>query len=365
MLLHHRRNSGFTVIELLVTIAIIGILVALLIPAVQHVRETSRKTECQNHLHNIGLALASYSATHKGLPPGYAPRVLTPNQSVKGGTPAYAWGTMLLPFVDQKPLYDALDVNLGLLSEATVDPARKPLLERPLNIYLCPSDIAGESMDSAPIGEELQGLYRVEGKRVPESAAGGTSSYVANAGYWATYHPVNLRRRVKLPKLDDERTGPNNGLFYNASHVSESDITDGLSHTLAIGERAWFQGSSTWVGTANLRGRAAGGSAVCLGRVYWRINAIPDPPGILLQPGDQQKVRGDSNARAAFGSYHPGGANFVFADGQARFLAETIDFRNTTEADLVDVTETVPDVELLGVFQKLGIRDDGQVAGTY
>jgi prepilin-type processing-associated H-X9-DG protein len=280
------------------------------------------------------------------------------------GEPAYCWATMLLPYVEQKPLYDQLDVNNIRLGDTAVDPDRKQLLQSPLAIYRCPSDIADDTMDTAPIADSLQILDRTDGVPVEGAVAGATSSYVANCGYWGTYHPAFMIPGTELMNVD-EQTGPNNGLFYNASHVADSDIPDGLSQTIAIGERAWFQGSSTWVGTANLRGRAAGGSAACLSRVFWRINAIPDPPGIMLRPGMQRKIRGESNARSAFGSYHAGGANFVFADGHAMFIAESIDFRNTTEAELVDVRPVVPDVELLGVFQKLGIRNDEQPTGTY
>lgn len=358
------RRPGFTLLELLVSIGVIGILIALLIPAVQHVRESSRRTECQSRLHNIGLALAHYEGVHRGRPAAYAPRRINKALSIAGQEPAYAWGVMLLPYLEEKPLYDALNVNQDLLRDVAVDPARKALLERPLSIYQCRSNMGGPTTESAPVGEDRKRLFR--GPNVPEDAAfGGTSSYVANCGYFETYHPAILKEGAQLVNRGNEETGPNNGLFYNASHVRDGQITDGLSNTLAIGERAWFQGSSTWVGSANLRGNRSGGSAVCLSRVYWRINAIPDPPGTLITPDSKQLIRGESNARSAFGSYHPGGANFLYADGRTHFLNESIDFRNTTESFQIDVPSGVPDEELLGVFQKLGIRNDGQPVGTY
>lgn len=361
------RRTGFSLVELLVVIGIVSILLALILPAVQQSRAAARRAECMSHLRQIGIALHNYHDVHDGFPPGYTPRKIGNGQAhrYRPMYSTYAWGVNLLPFVEQSALYDELDVDQTSLEELLIsDPQRAAALVRTqLEIYRCPDDLAEETLESAPIATKLRFLNRDDGD-VTTAIAGASASYVGNCGYYPPYHAAAATAGVLLDNRD-ERTGPNNGVFWPGSHVRMADITDGASHTIAIGERAWFQGSSTWVGTANVRGDAAGGAGVCLGRVYWRINELPDPPGVLITPRNELKIRGPVTARSGFSSYHAGGANFLFADGSVRFLGENIDHRVTTPPDGVDVTDPVPDAELLGTFQRLGIRDDGLPVGGF
>ena len=195
---------------------------------------------------------------------------------------------------------------------------------------------------------------------------GATSSYVGNAGYYETIHPTTPFPSEADPSVTTfgRRPGFNNGVLYVSSYVRNADITDGASQTIMVGERAWFQGSATWVGTPNIGSPHPAGSAWCLGRVFWRINAIPDPPGVLITPNSSHQLTDPFTARSAFGSYHPGGANFLFADGSVRILSENIDHRVTTEATF-GPSDPFPDQELLGTFQRLGIRNDGLVINGF
>jgi prepilin-type processing-associated H-X9-DG protein len=277
---------------------------------------------------------------------------------------SYAWGAHLLPYLDQSPLYERLNISqsLEMFLETSANPQ---LAQTQLAVFRCPDDLAEETLSTAPMAGNYRDLDRDWPDPTEKGFGGGTASYAANSGYFPTHEPFGPVAGVYLEEYE-RRTGPNNGLFYTGSHVNLSDIADGASNTIAIGERAWFQGSATWVGTSDVLGPDPGGSGVCLGRVYWRINELPDPPGVFMTPGNGEVLPpfSEFTARDGFSSYHPGGANFLFADGSVRFLSENMDSRATTPPRGVDVGP-VPDVELLGTFQLLGIRDDGQPTGTF
>jgi prepilin-type N-terminal cleavage/methylation domain-containing protein/prepilin-type processing-associated H-X9-DG protein len=359
------RRRGVSLVEVLVVIAVIGILIALLLPATQSSRDSSRSLVCRNNLKQIGLALHNYHDVHRLFPPGYAPRIVASDNRWESRHSTYGWATLLLPFMDQAPLYTAIDPAGMTLEDAVEDPTKAPLFVKPLAIYRCPTDIGGDTLQSAPIPPEHKTLD-VDGNGAlgPSNLFGGVSNYVGNAGYFATYHPGSPVPGTLLP-FNKELTGPNNGVFYSASAVSLKDITDGSSNTIAIGERAWFQGAAMWVGSANILGGGPGGAPVCLGRVYWKINEFPDPPGTKIQPGDGNVIGGIRNAREGFGSYHPGGSMFLLADGSVRFISENLESRTTTEPDGVSPLDGLPDPQLLGTLQKLGVRNDGLTIGEF
>jgi prepilin-type N-terminal cleavage/methylation domain-containing protein/prepilin-type processing-associated H-X9-DG protein len=359
------RRQGFSLIEVLVAVFVIGILIALLLPASQSSREAARRLACQNNLKQIGLALHSYHDVHRAFAPGYSPRFVEPDNRWGSRHSTYAWGTTLLPQLEQGALYSQIDPTGPALEDAVDDPVKGALFTKPLAVYRCGSDIGGETLESAPIPPEHKTLD-VDGNGAlgPSKLYGGVSNYVGNAGYFATYHPGSPVPGTLLP-FNQELTGPNNGVFYSGSAVSIGDITDGSSNTLAVGERAWFQGAAMWVGSANVLGGGPGGAPVCLGRVYWKINEFPDPPGTKIQPGSDQVIAGIRNAREGFGSYHPGGCNFLLADGSVRFLNENLESRTTTEPDGVSPLDGLPSPELLGLLQRLGVRNDGLTIGEF
>lgn len=356
-----RPRRGFSLIELLVVMGILAILVALLVPAVLQAREATRRLECQSHLHQIGLALLNYEGTHKVFPAGVTPPPTIPANDPIGVKyqdfySCYGWAVHILPFLEQQALYERLDPGRRTLEELVNDePQLKDLVGTPLAIYRCPVDLCDDTMATSPVHPHWRPLNRNPGGSLPKAQRifGGSSSYVGNSGFFEPRFPIGPPPRKM-----------NNGILYTGSATQMRDITDGPSNTILVGERAWFQGSATWVGSSNVQESFGGGPGTCLGRVYWPINALPDPPAILVTPENDLQIMGEYNARTAFGSYHLGGANFLLADGSVRFLNESIDSHVNVPPQFTP-GKPLPEIELLGVFQRLGMRNDGQVVGQF
>ena len=347
--------------NLIAAVGVVLILAGLLLPRLHQLREYTRQVRCQINLSNIGIALQQYHDQHSGFPPGYFPvgYKVQENGSVTWPAygPSYGWATFLLPQLDYQELADELSIVDTTLEQILLDRTRMHLVETALPLFRCSSDPSGDSIMSAPVHCSLVtggGHY------------GATSNYVANGGCYELKYPLSL----PVPKdLNlQSRTGPGNGVFNVASRVHVQQISDGLSHTIAVGERAWFQGSSTWVGTCNVGGGKPNQSGVCLGRVFWHINEVPaggdadahGSPAKLITPQRKEIITRENTSRNGFGSYHPGGAYFLIADGSVRFISEQVDHHNTIARKNELPQHKVPNAESLGVFQRLGIGNDGQ-----
>src|SRR3954466_3819445 len=187
-----RRPRAFTLIELLVVIAIIGVLVALLLPAVQRAREAARRVSCTNNLKQVGIALHQYHDSRGCLPMGY----VWQTDYVRGG---FGWGSMILPGVEQTPLFNAANFSLPLWNGANTTVATSAI-----GFYLCPSD------ETSP-GRFLE----------RDNFRYAKSSYVASFG----------------PGSMDDNPDDRRGLFSRNSSTRFADVTDGLSQTLAASER--------------------------------------------------------------------------------------------------------------------------------
>ncbi len=301
---HRSRSRGFTLIELLVVIAIIAILVALLLPAVQQVREAARRSQCQDHLHNIGVALHNYSGAHGTFPSGFVTRIGTLIRSTWCRTPRggelrnqYApWTVMLLPYIEEKPLYDLFDPRLRFTSNSGV-PGEGPNVEafaRPVNKYHCPSNPGS--------GAAVNNLdyLGVQG-------GGAAGDAVCRSG---------------------NRVFFNTGTLYHNSSVRFQDMVDGSSNVLIVGESKYVptpEHRSTgvhagWASTADLSGSPV---PYGLAAVVLQTNSV----------GGSGGQRGGTTARpdlfpyvsALFGSFHPGGCHFVVGDAAVHFVSENID----------------------------------------
>ena len=273
-----RKTRGFTLVELLVVIAIIGILVALLLPAVQAARAAARRASNKNNLKQIGLALHNYHGIHGTFPSGWIGVDSAGRPDVEGGS-GFGWAAMILPMMEQSPLYEQLDFNTPIDS-----PANSEGRSTYLSIFRSPSDVGPDFWE---IGAENGGGVLA---RLP------TSSYIGCFG------TTELHDCEGLPP---GTTCEGNGVFFHNSRVRFADILDGTSNTLVVGERktdaklGWY---STWIGAVP-EGEEA------FARVLGAADHVPNSR---------------ANHFDDFSSNDPGGVHFLLGDGSVRFLNETI-----------------------------------------
>jgi prepilin-type processing-associated H-X9-DG protein len=311
---HHREDGrlAFTLIELLVMIAIIAVLMGLLLPAVQKVREAAARAQCLNNLKQIGLACHNYHDAQLSFPPGYRASGLYADGATDTA-PGWGWSAFLLPYLEQGNL--SARINFGLPIEATANAAAQAVLK----IYLCPSDLPPATAFAVP------------------DAFGATVTLAAPSSYPAC-----------VGGDESDTTGPTGqGVFYRNSRTRLTDVTDGTSSTLLVGERAWSNANGVWAG-AVARGVCKRGA----------LNPCPGSAGawspaatLVLAHSHLNNATADTDAGLDdFSSRHVGGSNFAFADGSVRFL-------RSVPADLADGSYS-PDGR---VFQALGTRANGEV----
>ena len=279
------RKAGFTLIELLVVIAIIAVLVAILLPAVQQAREAARRSTCNNNLKQIGVAFANYESTYDVFPVG--------RQGCDGSCAADPASTYtgtsgfvgLLPFIDQVALANLFNPNNPPNWDGNTtwldDPINKRIVVSRPPTYVCPSDISQPTV-SLTIGAT--------------TAPVAVISYGLSAG---TYGPSV--QTATTAKVD------NNGMFVYKFHKKPRDATDGLSNTMMAGEVMASDNTTN----PNRWGYFS--------RHFATFRSTENP--INTKPGTGIQFSGSN---AAFGSYHIGGAQFVFGDGRVEFLSENI-----------------------------------------
>jgi prepilin-type N-terminal cleavage/methylation domain-containing protein len=277
-MLRPKHPRGFTLIELLVVIAIVGILVALLLPAVQQAREAARRTQCRNNLKQIGLALHNYHDTHNTFPPGWIG--LTAGAHDIEGINGLAWGVFLLPYLDQGPLYNQFNFSLGIL-----DPVHDQVRVQVLPVFRCPSDF----------GEPT---WQIE----EEANPGTVITRLSTANYVGAFGTTGLEDCESGIGLTNGQCRGNGSLFHNGK-VSLRDYTDGTSNTFVCGERKSIAGYSTWVGVVP-EGEEA------MARILGVADHLPNHQPVHLDD---------------FSSHHVGGACFVMGDGAVRFVSENLD----------------------------------------
>lgn len=328
-----RGAAGFTIVELLAVIAIIAVLIALLLPAVQQAREAARRTDCRNHLKQIGLALSNYHDTHKTFPPGAVHNLGKYDVPARAG---WAWGAFLLPYLDRGPLFQQMQVNHIELDALLRDSSLQTLPQTVLPIYRCISDDAPELNAHRAFDSPYRRFFPA-GK-----AHLATSNYIAVQGTrWSTPQ-----------QWLDEKRDPF-GTFWCDSRVRLCDVTDGVSNTLFVGERGDACYSGVWAGVRNYTGTGDWGNRQPMGVVDIRVN---DPQLTANDPVPRRNGR--PLCARGFGSRHTGGAHFVFGDGRVLLISDSIDFNNK---NLNSVGYTAG----LGVYQRLGRRNDGQPVGDF
>jgi len=313
-----RRSVGFTLIELLVVIAIIGILMALLLPAVQMVREAARRTSCKNNMRQLGLALHNYESAMKKFPPGYAyssgsDYAAQTGYSVPSGMAdanylGHAWGTFILPYLEQQNLYKLVDTRSPVF-----DAVNLAAREMELQVFLCPSD---------PFSPNNFVVRDDTSTPVEQYAA---ASYCANWGpaSGVLETPGNAGDDINLDATPDQSTGP----FFRNSRTRFRDITDGTSSTLAIGERhngPIVDSSGNPIGVApHPNFENAWFAAVR------DIDAPDDDHGHMVlfdtEFAPNNPPPSGAGADRGVAAPHAGLAQFVFMDGSVHTISETID----------------------------------------
>jgi prepilin-type N-terminal cleavage/methylation domain-containing protein len=280
-----RYRRGFNLVELLVVVAIIAILVGLLLPAVQQAREAARRIQCQNNLKQLGLALQNYHDVHRVFPPGSLP-----------GT-GLAWGFVAhtLPFFDQSSVYNTIDFRQTDCAEflkAQQSAGQANAASISLSILSCPSDPrSGTLLLSGPAGPSPD-TYDA-GIVCPSNYLGVAGSQESSS--WCPYSGITK----------------GNGMLFTSSRVRLSDVTDGTSNTLMIGERG-------------IREDHGWGWPICGGTECEQY--ISAERG--LTPADNPP--NTPNIERRFWSWHSGGSQFLMTDGAVRFLSTSIDNKTFT-----------------------------------
>jgi prepilin-type N-terminal cleavage/methylation domain-containing protein/prepilin-type processing-associated H-X9-DG protein len=292
--MRNKSRIAFTLVELLVVIAIIAILIALLLPAVQKVREAAARVKCQNNLKQLALGYHMYNDQNGVLAPG----VWVTGTGNNGYDQNWGWGVLLLPYIEQADLYHQLNLPQDLINGGV--PGVNALLVIPLSVYLCPSD------PTETVNGYMGGYAR--------------SNYVVN-------------RMVTGPNAP-EAADPGNGSYWDdPSQNTLAMVTDGTSNTILLGERDMYKTTgAVWAGvvgddtTASFEGRPTYGEGRGINVPVEYTNtagqtATAPPMPSALDPFNEADATCN---RLGFTSMHPNGVNFAMVDGSVHFILNSV-----------------------------------------
>jgi len=372
----HRPTRGFTLIELLVVIAIIAVLIALLLPAVQSAREAARRAQCVNNLKQIGIAIHNYISANNTLPIGSVFERLNPvDCNPSNGINQIGWSQFeqILNYTEQQSIYNAINFNLspgvspgGLYYGVDAGAANYTAMSATVASFVCPSDTGFTPLTYS--GTPNNGYAQC-------SYAGMSGTYDI-WDFWCICPPTST-----VPSCRQGGVWPNNdGVFYRDYAVRLASITDGTSNTIAVGEFARFkndpdQNDNQWnralyfvsaYSATTSRPEGIASSAPKINAPFQPNNYTPTsiyyPYNGSFPTGDYDSWCFSNNGVYAlmlgqfgFRSQHPGGANFLFADGSVHFLKETIDMGNPVYSSTLANK---------GVYRNLSTRAGGEVISS-
>jgi prepilin-type N-terminal cleavage/methylation domain-containing protein len=305
-LAHERKKAGFSLVELLVVIAIIGVLIGLLLPAVQKAREWGARITCANKLKQIGLAIHHYHDDMGSFPSAYLfvppatpagpmgrssvhsaeeiskiwDRQLPPPNN-DPNSPGWGWAALLLPYLEQMPVYSQIDFTLQVDSPTMLDARTTELA-----FFVCPVDM-------------FTGVFTVLSDVNMPLAYADSNSYAACYGFEGSI---------------GTEPGNGNGVFFRNSKIQVTDITDGSSNTFAIGERAALLTQTPWAGVMT-----GGTSRTTVGAPVYSAIVEPAPTMVMARVGYHSLNAPDSEPYDFF-SAHPDVVHFLFADGSVHGL---------------------------------------------
>ncbi len=322
-----RRPRAFTLIELLVVIAIIAILIALLLPAVQQAREAARRTQCKNHLKQLGLALHNYHDVFNTFPMG--------NTNASCGGWGHSWWAAILPYIDQAPLYNQWNFNLGYVGS--------------------PPACNGDGY--------VDQWQMLDGKKIPvgwcpSSPMAEFETTPHNNGNLAvaTYAGIAGASNDPAGRLVSSTNGiySRSGILFNRSRVRIGEITDGTSNVMIVGEQSDYLVEtatgqrriaihswphSMWMGTADPNDRSFNTATVRYTPGYKQAEGGHNFYGCTTTG-----VCGNMGNNNPIQSAHTGGAQILLSDGTVRFISANIN---------------------LLTFLNMATRDDGQTLGEF
>ena len=279
-----QRRKAFTLVELLVVIAIIGVLIGLLLPAVQAAREAARRVSCMNNMTQIGLAMHHHEFSVENLPAG----VINPDGPIRNEAVGQhvSWVVQILPYMEQRNLFEHFDIEAGAYA-----PVNSESRARSIPTMLCPS---------------------FPGLAVIVDDSGETETIIGSNTYAACYNDSEA-------PIDAD----NNGLSFLNSKIRYSEILDGSSQTILVGETTPKANSLGWASGTRATLRNTGGFE---STENWQLPPAAETGSLVI---------------GGFGSFHTGGAVFTFADGSTQFLTETINpglyrqFGNRADGELL------------------------------
>ncbi|MCI0380418.1 MAG: DUF1559 domain-containing protein [Gemmataceae bacterium] len=299
----NRHLSAFTLIELLVVLAIIGVLIGLLLPAVQKVREAASRTECTSNMKQLALAAHHFEESRRRLPPGQ----IGPNHTPIPGQPFFGWGensrgwswlAIILPFIEQNNLYDRGGIPNKTLAQSGIAAVR-------VSLFLCPSDTAYNAPPRLDAGNLA---FFPVGHTNYKGVSGANWGFDGSQNLW---FPTPWKNQGTNGSFDGLNQG--DGAMYRTDifiHRRMTDITDGLSNTFLIGEDVPSKNRwCSWPYASHAYGTCA------IPPNARRLDGTEFDPFIWY----------DTHS---FRSSHPGGLNFAFADGSVRYIRDAIDLKH-------------------------------------